>query len=270
MRRAAPLCLLAACAHAPPADRPVTVYASTSPRLHWETAADGAIDYAFEAGLFDGVLGVRTASASEEALGRLLTECPGSRGARILGDGLAPAGLPPEFAAWVAVSEWQNGATRVRSTSDSSSLVDSAGLEAQRQQTGGRGHFRLGPVECVTATRTSDALATPNDSPLSNAIRDFGSPRQEDLEAVGLVHERGFVVGRMGRVADGYELSLHISGLTNALSVSALETDWSLLCRSDGPIYVRELPVALSGEQVGEACRAGAGPVQGAADPPVR
>ncbi|MFM2151881.1 MAG: hypothetical protein RL199_316 [Pseudomonadota bacterium] len=267
MRRLVPACIAAACAHAPPTDRPVTTYERTTPVLHWdeETETSG-LAYAFEADLLDGVLGLRTATARPDAATRWLAACPTPTGGRVLGDGLAPAGLPPEVAAWIAVSEWQSGAAGVRSSSESSSVVAASGLESQRQRTDGRARFRVGRVDCVRLTRTSDALSVSNDSPLSNAIRDFGSPRQEDLEAVGLVHERGLVVGRMGRVEGGYELSLHVSGLTNALSVSAVASDWSLLCRSDAPIYVRELPVALSGEPVGEACRVGAGPVEGASE----
>jgi hypothetical protein len=269
MQKALAACVVAACAHAPPPDRPFTVFERTNSVLMWdETDDDAGPEYAFQADLLDGALGVRTASARKDAREKLLSECPPPRRGRVLGDGLAPAGLPPEVAAWVAISEWQNGATSVRSTSDSSSTVDTDGFDAQKEQTGGHGRFRLGRVECATVTRTSNALSDSGDSPLDNAIREFGSPRQQDLEGLGLVHEHGLVLGRMGRVEGGYDLLLHISGLTNALSVSALETTWSLLCRSDAPIYVRDLPVALSGQPVGDACRVGAGPVADAATTP--
>lgn len=265
MRRVLFASLLVACAHAPPPEPARAVFERTSPVLQWEETNEAAApEYAFEADLLDGVLGVRTARSRAGVQDKLLAECPPPGGGRVLGQGLAPAGLPPEVAAWVAVSEWQNGATSVRSRGESASTIDADGFDAQREQTSGRGRFRLGGVDCATVTRTSDELAEDDDSPLSNAIREWGSPRQEDLEAVGLVHERGLVVGRMGRVPGGYELSLHISGLTNALAASTAEASWSLYCKSDRPIYIRELPVALSGQPEGAACRVGAGPAGGA------
>jgi hypothetical protein len=198
--------------------------------LEYRVEADVVSGRAFSVEAFIGPKGLERLMEGEGDVAPALE----GRGA---GVGVAPRGLPAEFAALMALADLaQAESSRLESRSETQQ--DAARLT---RSTSLRNTARFSPsagVECAQLSRGTSLVSRSESSPSARIEALEGFEASESVrERLGLVHEQGAVLWSMGPEAGGYTLRL----LLTAEVRGGTSSSWSLLCRSARPIFVREM-----------------------------
>ena len=211
--------------------------------IRWVATEGPGPFYRAEGNQLDGTLRFAHAEASQDAIDKLW-----SPSGTIVPEGLsvglgsAPRGMPPEFAFWLGVADLhrqrkvEEREARARYEADAEKEL----LTASRTLT----RFVVSPgVACSTSFSRKGAIGESGFSPSSAADQLYGfTPTERVRSRYGLVRESGWVSWSMGPFKEGgYALEVHVSG--DASNGGSSESNsWSLLCRSEKPIFASELP----------------------------
>ena len=211
--------------------------------LAWRKVDGEGPSYRVEGELLNGSLRFVTAEATVAAAGQLWK--PGAPlalpgGDTVVGTGLAPRGLPPEFAFWLGLADlFRQQTSHGQETRASVEEED----EARALRLDARSHSTFEPaagLRCSTSMRRSVTDGSPGDSPLEAVERLYHlSPSDTVREQLGLLSEKGWLSWSMSPGPHGgHVLRLHVSGDTGR-TYGRDSTSWSLVCSSAHPVFAQ-------------------------------